>query len=88
VVPQLSFTGSDSGTFSAGGLVDILDPLPTLQNGNEIDTDSECLSVLGRLVTGIAADGAAQVVLRIRASQPGRSITLSLLNDQGVVALP
>jgi pimeloyl-ACP methyl ester carboxylesterase len=84
VVP--SYTESVSGTFSAGGLINILDPVPDLQDGNQIIADPECLAVLGTPVTGIAADGAARVVLRIRASQPGQSITLYLLNDQGAVS--
>lgn len=66
--------------------MDILDPVPDLQQGNQILSDPDSLATLGTPVTGIAADGAARVVLRIRAAQAGQSITLSLLNDQGGVS--
>ncbi len=86
IVPQGSFEGSASGIFSAGGSIDILDPVPDLQDGNQILADPDSLATLGKLVIGIAADGAARVVLRIRAAEPGQSITLALLNDQGAVS--
>jgi pimeloyl-ACP methyl ester carboxylesterase len=86
VVPAGGFEGAVGGTFAVGGSMDILDPIPELQNGNQIFGDPDSLATLGAPVTGIAADGAARVVLRIRAVAPGQSITLSLLNDQGAVS--
>jgi pimeloyl-ACP methyl ester carboxylesterase len=86
VVPQGSYQGSASGTFTAGGSMDILDPVPELIQGNQVLDDPDSLATLGAPVTGIAADGAARVVLRIRAAEPGQSITLALLNDQGAVS--
>jgi pimeloyl-ACP methyl ester carboxylesterase len=80
------YTGSVGGNFTVGGLITILDPVPALQNGNQILTDVQTLATLGTPVQSIVADGAARVVLRLRATTPGQSITLNLLNDQGQVS--
>ena len=82
-VPQGSYQGSTDGTFLAGRSFTLVDPVPDLQNGNQIATDPETLVTLGTRVSGIAADGASRVVIRLFAQKPGQTVTLNLLNDQG-----
>lgn len=71
-------------TSAPAACIQILDPVPDLQDGNEITTDVQTLATAGTPVTGIAADSAARVVLRIWANAVGDSLTLTLLNDQGL----
>ncbi len=51
VVPSGSYEGSVGGNFTVGGLITILDPVPSLQNGNQIINDVETLATLGTPVT-------------------------------------
>ena len=85
VLPVGSYQETASGTFQVGRLATLVDPVPELQNGNQLLTNPETLATLGTLVTGVAADSASRVVLRIRATQPGQRVILTLLNDQNQV---
>lgn len=60
-----------------------LDPVPDLQTGSAVTTDGGRLTTLGRAVTGIAADSAARVVLRIPARKSGDSFQGTVSDDRG-----
>jgi hypothetical protein len=66
-------------------LPELLDPVPTLLNGNQLSNDVFCLYQGGTPVVGVAADAAAVVIIRIKTGfqglQPGASVTVTLLND-------
>jgi len=62
--------------------VTILDPVPQLLNGAQIIPTRIILAAAGRPVQGIAADGIAQVVLRVPVLASGDQVTATLLNDQ------
>jgi len=65
--------------------IQFVDPVPSLQTANpaQLKSDDEALANLGSPVYGIAADGVAQVVLRIGANYAGQQITLSMLDEAG-----
>ncbi len=69
--------------------VTFLDPLPlnpgdsSLMNGNAINGSPAVLGQGGRPVQGIAADGAARVVIRISASQVGENFSLTVVDEFG-----
>lgn len=69
------------GTFTVGRSVQLLDPVLELISNNEIVQDPETLGTLGTSVIGVAADGASQVVVKIRAQNPGQIVTLNVFND-------
>lgn len=76
------------GEYDTSGLVlyippggNVIDPVPDLLTGNGILQDPESLATLGTPVMGVAADGAARVVLRVPASNVGDSVVLTLFND-------
>jgi pimeloyl-ACP methyl ester carboxylesterase len=50
-------------------------------------SDSAQLAKNGRVVTGIAADGAARVVVRVKTGQPG-TVEFSLVDENGLVLPP
>jgi uncharacterized membrane protein/pimeloyl-ACP methyl ester carboxylesterase len=63
------------------------DPKTSLQNGAAIRTyttpqDAEKLATVGRVVEGVAADGVAQIVLRIPAKSVGELVTVELKSGQ------
>lgn len=72
--------------------IDLLDPVPALLEGSAISTNPESLAKKGRLVEGVGADGVATLVLRIRASSVGESITLTLdgpsTDEAGALGVP
>ncbi len=76
------------GIFKAGrGLeTEFVDPVPDLLVGPAVTSDTAMLAKNGRVVTGIAADGAAQVVIRVKTGQTGTT-EFSLVDESGV-ALP
>jgi pimeloyl-ACP methyl ester carboxylesterase len=79
-----------SGIFiaSAGLETEFVDPVPDLLAGPAVTTKEADLAKMGRVVTGIAADGAAQVVVRVKTGQAG-TVEFSLTEDGGgVVLLP
>jgi pimeloyl-ACP methyl ester carboxylesterase len=59
-----------------------VDPVPALLNGNALVTDPESLATLGTVVSGVAADSAARVLLRIPAAAVGDNLTITVINDQ------
>lgn len=80
----LIFQGSSVYVAFDVGVPLAVDPTLELQtNNNGILTDPDALAILGTPVSGIAADGAARVVLRINADHVGAPVTLTLMNDQG-----
>lgn len=70
----------------AGLETEFVDPVPDLLADGTITSDQKQLAEMGRLVTGIAADGAARVVVRVKTGQPG-TVEFSLV-DQNGAALP
>ncbi len=64
--------------------VSIVDPVPDLVSGNAVKSDGQ-LQVLpgkGRAVSGVAADGVTQVVIRIQTPAANHQFTVKLLSDQ------
>ncbi len=61
--------------------VDNSSPTSSLLYGAAVTTDTNRLAVGGRLVSGIAADGTAELVLRIAASGPRETFVVSLTGD-------
>jgi len=66
--------------------ITLLDPVPQLLVGGSVATDPGLLSIGGAPVSGVAADSAARLVVRINANSIGEQLTLALLNDQGAVS--
>jgi pimeloyl-ACP methyl ester carboxylesterase len=65
------------------GAITMVDPVPSLLSGPSVTSDPTVLSSGGTPVQGVAADGVAQIVLKIPSSRLGESFTLSLYNDVG-----
>jgi pimeloyl-ACP methyl ester carboxylesterase len=68
--------------------ITFVDPVPQLiRSGAVIPTgdpdDDNLLATLGRVVTGAAADGVTEVLVRISGVNVGDQLTLTLLNDAG-----
>lgn len=61
--------------------VTFLDPVPELQDGNNITTSPRILGQLGTSVGAVAADSAARVVLRIQTHQQGEQFRVTLLDE-------
>src|SRR5260370_24321312 len=59
---------------------------PNAQVGAE--TGAQLLATKGTVVQGVAADGVAEVVVRIMARNVGDQFTLTLVNDQGSQIIP
>ena len=78
-----------SGIFvaSRGLETEFVDPVPDLLVGPTVTSDTAMLAKNGRVVTGIAADGAAQAVIRVKTGQPG-TVEFSLVDENGAVLPP
>ncbi len=63
--------------------ITLVDPVPMLLAGSMVTTNYNALATKGRVISGAAADGVAEVVVRFPASSIGASYTVTLLNDQG-----
>lgn len=61
----------------------MLDPVPSLLNGPMVTNNPNTLATKGRVVQGIAADSATQVVLRVPANSVGEQFAFTVINDQG-----
>jgi pimeloyl-ACP methyl ester carboxylesterase len=61
----------------------LLDPVPDLVNeaGTGVVQDAHSLATLGREIEAIASDGAARLVIRIKANFAGEQMTLDLQDD-------
>lgn len=77
-----------TGVFKASkGLeTEFVDPVPDLFAGSTVPFDPPNLATKGRMITGIAADGAARVVVRVKTGQTG-TVEFSLVDETGA-ALP
>ncbi len=64
----------------------LVDPVPDLVAGNAVKTSSQLQNLLtkGRTVSGIAADGVTQVVVRVDTNYPAHQFALTLVGDQGL----
>jgi pimeloyl-ACP methyl ester carboxylesterase len=62
--------------------VTLLDPVPALLSGAQVTAAKADLATKGRVVMGIAADGVAQVVLRIPVLSDGGTVTAAVFTDQ------
>lgn len=78
--PRLSAHPEDQSQASQCLKVELLDPVPDLVNnaGNAIVVDAPSLSTGGTAVSGVAADGAARLVIRISGGFDGQQLTLSI----------
>jgi hypothetical protein len=81
--PRLAARPEDESQATQCLKVELLDPVPDLVNnaGNAILVDSPSLSTGGTAVSGVAADGAARLVIRITGGFDGESLTLSIRPD-------
>jgi pimeloyl-ACP methyl ester carboxylesterase len=64
--------------------VTFLDPVPQLLSGSRVTTNVNTLATKGRVVQGVGADGATEMVLRIPADGVGEQFTLTVINDSGM----
>jgi len=60
------------------GAISMLDPVPDLIEGTRITTDPDTLATKGRLVSGVAADGVTQVLLRMPTTNVGDQFTVTI----------
>ncbi len=60
------------------GAISMLDPVPDLIEGTRITTDPDTLATAGRLVSGVAADGVTQILLRIPTANVGDQFTVTI----------
>ncbi len=89
LAPQLRFSPTSMRPAAASSpcTITFLDPVALnagdadLMNGNAITTSTARLASYGRSVSGIAADNAARVVLRIGANEDGETLTITLSDD-------
>lgn len=65
--------------------LEFVDPVTQLQNqaGTDITSSHSMLAQYGTTVTGVAADSAARVVLRIRTKKVNDSVQVALLDESG-----
>ncbi len=73
--------------------ISLVDPVPDLLNGSSVITpntqsSAQLLATKGTVVQGVAADGVAEIVVRIMASNVGDQFTLTLVNDQNSQIIP
>jgi pimeloyl-ACP methyl ester carboxylesterase len=64
----------------------LVDPVPDMISGNAVVSSSQLQGLLskGTVVQGVAADGSAQLVIRVQGpNMAGHTLTLQLFNDQG-----
>jgi pimeloyl-ACP methyl ester carboxylesterase len=64
----------------------VVDPGEELLQGPRITQDPNSLVTKGRLVSGVAADGISQVVVRVLTGSASVSATVTLLDDSGAPA--
>lgn len=74
--------------------ISAVDPVPDLMNGPKVigvsdlppqGIGADLLATLGRPVSGIAADGVSQIVVKIPTAAAGDQCTLTILNEQRAV---
>lgn len=67
-----------------GTNVSLIDPVPDLVTQAGVDSVSQLQTLLtkGTLVSGVAADGVAEVIVRIQTTAPNNPFSVALLNDQ------
>jgi pimeloyl-ACP methyl ester carboxylesterase len=73
--------------------ISLVDPVPDLLNGSSVmtpnaQTGAQLLATKGTVVQGVAADGVAEVVIRIMAKNVGDQFALTLVNDQNSQIIP
>lgn len=77
-----------SVVLSSGLAATLVDPVPQLvlagtMLGDNTSIGADLLATLGRVVTGVAADGTAEVLVRITGVSAGEQLTVSLNDDTG-----
>jgi pimeloyl-ACP methyl ester carboxylesterase len=85
--PDWSLT-MDSVIFAAGNSPILIDPVVArLLKGPAVTTNVNALATATTgFVQGAAADGTAQVVIRIPAANVGQTFTITVINDQGQIS--
>jgi hypothetical protein len=78
----------DSVIFATGSSPIVIDPVVAkLLNGPVVTTNVNAIAAATTgFVQGAAADGTAQVVVRIPAANVGQTFTISVINDQGQIS--
>ena len=66
-----------------GETLTVLDPVPDLLDGSAVTTERQVLALGGRVVSAVATDSAARIVLRVTANHEGDQFTLTASDDQG-----
>jgi pimeloyl-ACP methyl ester carboxylesterase len=86
-----SSSASGKYTITTQTAVTLLDPIPTLASGTgtsfALDTNPSDMSAAGTPVHGVAADGVANLIIRIANLAPSDSqVTINVINDQGALS--
>jgi pimeloyl-ACP methyl ester carboxylesterase len=63
------------------GSIQIVDPVPALLKGGVVDYNK--VGTQGTIVEGVAADGVAEVVVRLDVEKAGQQFELTVFNDKG-----
>ena len=63
--------------------ISLIDPVPTFVSGGGITASSSDLATAIQSVKGVAADGAAQIIVRVSGTNAGDAITLTMLDENG-----
>ncbi len=67
--------------------VELVDPAPGLISGTTLTTSTGALATGGRIVSGSAADGVTQALIRIKTANPGEQFAVTLLDDHQTPAV-
>ena len=80
----ITITSSTTATLTQQELpITEVDPVPDLLIGPSVTTFVDLLASRGTPVTGVAADGVTQVLIRVPGVKVGDQLTFTLFNDQG-----
>lgn len=75
--------GEDPETCPQALSAELLDPVDDLVDRSYVTDDPARLAIGGHQVSGVAADGVAQLLLRIKTCKPSDELRLQVINDQG-----
>jgi pimeloyl-ACP methyl ester carboxylesterase len=92
----ISLSGNANPPLTCSALMDVLDPVPNFLNPIAstsppyftITGSASALTSGGRSVTGVAADGVAQLLIRARGVDPTHTIAVVLLDENNNMAPP
>jgi len=67
--------------------IELVDPAPGLIGASALTTSPGALASGGRIVSGAAADGVTQALIRIKTANPGEQFAITLLDDHQTPAV-